>query len=344
MRTALLATIALAISVMPVPLTDASDHIDSPTVAHDKGSDINDMYLFLDPNDNSRVVLIMTINPFLISSEIIGQSIFDHNIRYRFEIENTGDARPDRFIDVTFTRGLGREMNQTATIQLPNGQSFTAPTTPGLQGDTPPDFIVTNNATSGASFYAGSPDDPFFLDNTAANRFVLSSIRNPGNPDRGVFPARAGFNAPDGSDPNADDQGQVGRPTQTSQSQGPGRDTYAGFNTLLIAVSVPATMLRGTGNIIGLNGVTQRRRQQIVRRDGQVVGVGPYVTVDREGVPLVNNGLIPPPRKDEYNGATTLDDANARFRADLIQSLNNIGTNETNRNIHLRMIQENGDI
>ena len=75
--------------------------------------------------------------------------------------------------------GVGRESGpQTATIVLPNGQTFTAPSTQGLQGDTPPEFIVTNN--SGASFYAGTPDDPFFLDNTAANRFVLSSIRNPG--------------------------------------------------------------------------------------------------------------------------------------------------------------------
>ncbi|MDQ3254681.1 MAG: DUF4331 domain-containing protein, partial [Acidobacteriota bacterium] len=176
---ALALTAALAFQLMPLTLTNASDHIDAPTLAHDKASDINDMYFFLDPNDNSRVVLIMTINPFIISSEIIGQAIFDHNLRYRFEIENTGDARPDRFIDVTFARGLGRELPQMGTVRLPNGRTFSGPVTPGLQGDAPPDFVVTNDATSGASFYAGTPDDPFFLDNTAANRFVLSSIRNP---------------------------------------------------------------------------------------------------------------------------------------------------------------------
>ncbi|MGI9108014.1 MAG: DUF4331 family protein [Pyrinomonadaceae bacterium] len=348
---ALALTMALALLLTPPTPIDASDHIDSPTLAHDKGSDINDMYFFRDPVDSSRVVMIMTVNPFLISSEIIGQAIFDHNIRYRFEIENTGDARPDAFVDVTFARGLGRELPQTGTVRLPNGRTFTGLVTPGLQGDTPPDFIVTTDATSGAMFYAGAPDDPFFLDNTAANRFVLSSIRNPGNPDRGVFAARAGFNAPDGTNENADTQGTVGRPTQTSQPTGPGRDTYSGFNTLLIAVSVPATLLRGAattananGNLLGLNGVTQRRSQQIFRRDGQVVGAGPYVTVDREGNPLVVNGLIPPARKDEYNGATTLDDANGRFRDSLIESLNNFGTNVTNRNMILTMIQVNGDI
>ena len=259
----------------------------------------------------------MTINPFLISSEIIGQAIFDHNIRYRFEIENTGDATPDRFIDITFNRGVGRESGpQTATIVLPNGQTFTAPSTQGLQGDTPPEFIVTNS--NSASFYAGTPDDSFFLDNTAANRFVLSSIRNPGNPDRSVF-------------------------NRGLENQN-GRDTYAGFNTNAIAVSVPAAMLRGNSNVIGINAVTQRRILQIYRRDGQVVGSGSYVQVDRCGNPLVNNGLIPAPRKDEYNGASTADDAAGRFRADIIQSLRNLGTNQANINMLLAVAVDKGDI
>jgi len=313
----------LAMQITPVTRLEASDHIDSPTLAQDKASDINDMYLFLDPNDNARVVLIMSTNPFLISSEIIGQALFDQNLRYRFEIESTGDARPDRFLDVTFTRGLGRETGpQMATIRLPNGQTFTAPTTQGLQGDTPPTPIVTTVAVNGggeAQFYAGTPDDPFFLDNTAANRFVLSSARSPGNPDRSVF-------------------------NRGLENQN-GRDTYAGFNTMLIAVSVPARILRGgTGNVIGLNGATQRRRLQIVRTNGQVVGSGPYVTVDREGLPLVVNGLIPPPRKDEYNGAPTVADAQGRFRNDIVQSLRNLGTNDANINLLLGAIQVNGDI
>ena len=342
----------LAAQLTPVTRLDASDHIDSPTLASDKGSDLNDMYLFLDPNDNSRVVLVMTINPFLISSEIIGQGIFDHNIRYRFEIENTGDARADRFLDVRFDRYVGREVQpgQMATITLPTGRSFRAELPIPTQGAdvpdiTPPPLKVTTDVASGVSFYAGTNDDPFFLDNTAANRYVLSSLRNPGNPDRAIWRNRAGFDAPDSSSPDADRQGPAPRQGGTTgQDQGPGRDTYAGFNTLTIALSVPAAMLRGTGNVIGLNGVTQRQRVQLVRTDGQVVGSGPWVTVDRQGNPLVNNGLIPPARKDEYNGATTEDDARGRFRADVIQSLRNFGTNDANINKLLAMIQENGDI
>jgi len=129
---------------LATPQGHASDHIDAPILAQDHASDLGDTYAFLDPNDPSKVVLIMTTNPFIISSEAIGQAIFDHNLRYRFEIENTGDARPDRFVDVRYSKGLGRLQPQTATITLPNGQSFTAPTTPSSQDDTPPALVVTN--------------------------------------------------------------------------------------------------------------------------------------------------------------------------------------------------------
>jgi Domain of unknown function (DUF4331) len=111
----------------------ASDHLDSPQVAQDRAADIGDNYAFLDPNDNSMVVLMMTTQNFIVSSEHFGMVIFDSNLRYRFEIENTGDAIPDAFVDVTYSPGVGRQTGQTATITLPNGSSFSAPTTPANQ-------------------------------------------------------------------------------------------------------------------------------------------------------------------------------------------------------------------
>ena len=300
----------------------SSDHIDSPTLAQDHGSDIGDTYAFLDPKDSSKVVLTMTTNPFIISSEAIGQAIFDPNVRYRFEIENTGNARPDRFISVRYSRGVGRTKSQRATITLPGGRSFTARTTPSLQGDTPARPRVTTDRRSGVSFFAGSVDDPFFLDNTAANRFVLSSIANPGSPNRQVFADRAG-------------------------ADGVGRDTYAGFNILATTIRVPASLLRrnSKANAIGVNSVTQRQRRQLVTRDGEVrSGGGRWTTVDRDGTPLVNNGLIPPPRKNEYNAASTKDDARGLFRADIIKSLKALGTNDEFIRKILAAVVDRGDI
>ncbi len=319
LRLGLTALIALAVTGaigmyrMATPGVKASDHIDSPTVAQDRGSDIADSYAFLDPNDNTKVVLVMSTQGFVVSSEHFGMAIFDHNIRYRFEIENTGDAKPDVFVDVTYSKGLGRLTTQTATITLPGGQSFTAPTTVATQDYTPPPPVVTTDSATGVSFYAGSADDPFFLDDTGANRFVASSLMNPGRPDKSLLGAR-------------------------------GRDTYAGFNSMLTVVSVPASMLHGTSNVIGVNAVTQRRVLQIVTDGGEVVGVGSYVNVDRSGNPLVNNGLIPAARKDEFNGASTEDDARGRFRDDLIADLKNFGTDDAHISMILDVIQRKGDI
>lgn len=298
----------------------SSEHIDAPLLAQDRGADLADLWAFLDPNDNSRVVLIMSTQAFVVSGEHFGMGIFDPNIRYRFEIENTGDARPDAYVDVEYSPGLGRLTTQTATITLPNGHSFTAPTTLSTQNIQPtpaPPPVITTDPATGVAFYAGVADDPFFLDDTGANLFVASSLANPGHPDKTLLGSR-------------------------------GRDTYAGFNTMITAISIPAAMLRGKGtSVIGVNAVTQRRKVQIIQSDrkgGGVRGEGPWVTVDRDGNPLVNNGLIPAARKDEYNAATTEDDAKGQFRADIIKNLKNFGTDDAHISQILKVIQENGDI
>ncbi len=303
--TAIAVTIGSLFFQTRYPLTtQASDHIDSPIITQDRGADLADTYAFLDPNDNSKVVLIMSTQAFVVSGEHFGMAIFDHNIRYRFEIENTGDAKPDAFVDVYYSKGLGRVTSQMATIELPNGKKFTAPTTVSNQEYTAPDFDVTNNSENNASFYAGVADDPFFLDDTGANRMVASAIMNPGHPDLKRLSERGG------------------------------RDTYAGLNTLITAVEVPAVMLKGKGNVIGINAVTQRRKTQKIKDNGVIEGEGDWVTIDRDGVPLVNNGLIPPARKDEYNAASTEDDAKGRFKDDIVKSLKLFNTDDA----HIAML------
>jgi len=82
---------------------EAADHGDAPLTAHDLGADLNDVYMFRDPNDNSRLILIMTVHGFIVPGEASNFGIFDPAIRYRFELETSGDARPDGAIDVRFS-------------------------------------------------------------------------------------------------------------------------------------------------------------------------------------------------------------------------------------------------
>ena len=124
--------VASEILLLPPTPQNAADHGDAPFTAHDLGADLNDVYLFLDPTDNSRLVMIMTVHGFIVPGENSNFGIFDPAIRYRFELELTGDSRPDGAIEVRFSPRVsvgGSPQAQTATISLPNGRTFTAPAT-----------------------------------------------------------------------------------------------------------------------------------------------------------------------------------------------------------------------
>ena len=72
--------------------------------------------------------------------------------------------------------------------------------------------------------------------------------------------------------------------------------------------------------------------------------VGGQLDVDREGVPAVNVALVPYPRKNEYNLATTIDDAAGRFAGSIVGTLTALGTNATNIGILASVAVSKGDI
>jgi len=298
----------------------AADHGDAPNVAGDQAADLGDLYFFLDPNDNTQAVLIMTVRGFIVPGEAVNFAIFDEKVRYRFGGENTGDAKVDFVFDITFSPRTadpgptGKEIlqipkAQTARIKLPNGKTFTAPVLNPSLGATPPAQAVTTDPKSGVSFFAGEVDDPFFFDIPGFSRFI-ASVRN-GSPD----------------------------PTQLNR----GRDTFAGYDILAIALRVPVSLIKGTGNVIGLEAMTQRATQFVGKRKGKIASRGPFGTIDREGNPAVNVALVPFKRKNEYNAATTQDDAAGRFANDIVATLTALGTNMTNIGILASVAVTNGD-
>src|SRR5215475_8922767 len=94
---------AIAGMTIPVPVMNAADHAESTSVAGDPGADLADVFAFLDPNDNSKVVLALDVEGFVVPSEMLNLSFFAPDVTFRFEIENTGDAAPDQTIDITFS-------------------------------------------------------------------------------------------------------------------------------------------------------------------------------------------------------------------------------------------------
>jgi hypothetical protein len=296
-RFAFIVTLAAVFIAMSASAICAADHAESTSVAGDPGADIADIYVFLDPNDPSKVILALDVEGFVVPSEFLNLSFFAPEVLYRFEIENTGDATPDLVIDITFSEQTSRSAPQMATVKLPDGHTFTAPTTVQTLAPVANPFVVTTDPASGVSFFAGLTDDPFIFDIVGFNRFVNSVLA--GSPD----------------------------PTQLER----GRDSFAGYSIHMIALSVPAELLRGpAGDIIGVDGVTLRRKRSYRLESGEVITSGNFVQVDRMATPAINTVLIPFPRKNEYNAATPEDDAAGVFVDSIVATLTALGTSPEN--------------
>jgi hypothetical protein len=348
----------------------AADHGDAPALANDQGADIADVYAFLDPTDTSRVVLIGTVHGFIVPGEAGNFANFDPNVRYRFEIYNKhmnatipidpgsgGTAQEkiaflkakaaylkqitvNRTIDVTFSKrvvavtdppdakfNLVKPGPQSATITL---GGFTGAnhhgvfkqtndptpsdiiTTPVTLGATAPNQIVNNIGFNGTAsndifFFAGEVDDPFFFDLVGFSRTVAALH------DGATVPTAA-------------------------MNLSRGRDTFAGYDVLAIALSIPKALLIDStlpngGKFIGVDFLTQRHTVQMPGSDG-FKGTGAFRTVDRMGNPAVNVALIPFNRKNEYNASTVKKDAELTFAGDIIATISQLGLGTSDASIN----------
>jgi hypothetical protein len=207
----------------------AADHRDGPRISVDAAADIGDVYFFLDPNDNNRAILTMTIGGLMVPSEAVNQAIFDPKVRYQFQVEGTGDAAFDAFINVTFSERVSPGAAQNATVQMFQGANktfdFVAPATnPTLDATAPPQ-VVTPDSVSGVKFFAGEVDDPFFFDVTGFSRWVASI--------------------------------QAGSRSNTFLTRG--RDSFAGYNTMAISLSIPVGLLPKANSTVGVSAATFRQ-------------------------------------------------------------------------------------
>ncbi len=309
----------LAVVLPAAPPTDAADHGDSPLLASDAGADMADFFLFLDPADNNRVVAAFDVRGFIAPGENENSAVFDPDLQYRFAFETTGDALADVNIEVSFAPKTGPKGPQTATIGIRGGPRFTAPTTPVSARPTEQAVapVVTTDPNTGIRFFAGLTDDPFFFDIPAELDFRDSLITT----------TAAGATQGDFSVFNR------------------ALDSFAGFNVLMIAISVPKSLVTpATGTKIGASGYTERRQRTKRSRNLGLRDKGSFIVLDRMGIPAINTVLVPFARKDEYNRGTTTLDAAGVFATDIVGSLTRLGTNATNIDVLANLAVLNGDI
>ena len=201
----------------------ASDHQDSPNVELNPLQDLTDVYAFPSPTAG-RIVLVMNTRAFLTPASAPGAS-FDRNQLYQFKIDNNGDAREDKVIQVTFDgTGASQTLNVRGPVAPPvqgamaNTVSTTAAAVTGA--------INTNlGGTTGIQAFAGARDDPFYID---LEQFFR------------IIPDRKPSNGPLGALPNA--------PTASGwRPAGQAVNYVAGFNVLTIVVELPVADLTAGG-------------------------------------------------------------------------------------------------
>ena len=308
---ALLAIFALVTGMLAggVARVQGADHGDGPNASNDAAGDLNDLYAFVDPNNNSQIVVIVTLRGFIAAGENGNFGQFDHRILTMIEFDVTGDAVADGFAAVQFSPQVSRTTPQTATLTVLNAAgapvfSTTAPTTLSSTAATAPAQTVTTHP-SGIRIFAGMTDDPFFFDIPAFGAFVASVLAG----------------APD--------------PTRLAR----GRDSFAGYNTMAIALSFPRSLLPASVSRLGIGARTFRVNGTL----GQP-GFAMIEQIDREGVPAVNVALTPFGVKNTYNTANPQRDAAGEFAPGIVGTLQALGTNANNITLLASIAVNNGDL
>ena len=229
-----LATVAM-LGIVGISAARASDHQDNPLVELNPAMDMSDFYAF--PGSAAdRIVLAMDTRPLLTPAATPGAS-FDPNILYQFKIDNTGDAKEDKVIQVTF-HGTGA--GQTVEVRGP----MAPPVVGGMMNtvaDVTPSVTGTINSTigtaSGIQVYAGAREDPFFLDLEQFLRILPD--RKPSTGALSLIP-----DAPSAS---------------SFRSATTAVDALKGSNVLSIVIELPTSQLTAGGATkLGLWGTTSR--------------------------------------------------------------------------------------
>ena len=169
-----------------------------------------------------------------------------------------------------------------------NGSPFFA--VPGNAGERTMNYdllfdAATYSLPEGISVFAGTVDDPFFIDLGAA--FDTANFRTLGSGVPGVL-----------------------TPNEDSLAMNFASDTVSGYAVNAIAIEVPIEMLTATGQIepasspfatIGVHATTSRQEITIRRAPDAIMTSGPWSQVQRFGNPLINELIIGIGSKDRFS-------------------------------------------
>jgi hypothetical protein len=295
-----LAMVLAGILLIFPPASRAADHRDAPAVDGAGEGDITDVFAFLDPNDRTRLILAMGVNPFAVPAATHSYR-FSKDYLYQFKIDRTGSYREDFVIQVRFDN---TDTGQTARVHAGSPD-------PGYVGasnlwlENAPSQIETPTgqlygAPNDIQVFTGLRDDPFVLDGQFFR--ITANLQD-------VF-----------RDIPTSPLGHLrGRPVRADGTSG--LDMFGGFNASYIVVGIPVAWLGPTQDIINIWGTIS----------APVDETGTYIQFERMGQPLFNTVFIPNGLKDAFNQGVPAEDMFrwSKYVPDALTTADNDGTGNT---------------
>lgn len=304
----------------------ASSHREAQAVLEDPAIDNTDVYAWVSPGDHSKFYMTAGYNGLHEPGQGNNQTRLGCNVLYEFHVSRgTGDLNDELTYqiklncssvprvdttDLSLPPGGGKEL----LVQI-GGQTFTYTvtkvSTEGGQRTSrvigasckmaPPNVgPVTDRIAYGQGQFSGydAGDPTQFTQGKYSEAFVKSFICDMGSEGRafvgvmddayyldekGIFDILNLANLPGG------------RKT-------PGEDVFAGFNLNVMALEIPTEKVLGQAiphngtcgddSLVSVWASASRRKNRVLTIGGNDQETGPWVQVGREGLPLINAGLI----------------------------------------------------
>ncbi|MEO8108507.1 MAG: DUF4331 family protein [Ginsengibacter sp.] len=295
----------------------SSSHREAPMIANDPLADNTDLYAFKSPNDPNKIVIIANYIPGQLPNGGPNYYSFGENVRYEIHVDNDaatpGDDITYRFTffkenqDPTtfFNIRLGKEnLHTTYTLEksTDGGKTFrmivnrergivpaynigprSISSPVGLNVSNYNSLIAKATATAltGEKVFAGTADDPFFVD--------LGGIFDLGNAPR--------------QGPSHSEDALKCKNVSTIVMQIDVKDLAKNHKDVASAANI-----LDANYIIGVWASASRQKVRTLNGDGTETNSGAWVQVSRLGMPLTNEAVIPIGYKDYWNSLTPYQD------------------------------------
>ncbi|MFY1825284.1 DUF4331 domain-containing protein [Myxococcus fulvus] len=299
-------------------LTWASSHREAPLISNDPAADGTDMYAW---KQGTNLVLVANYYPIGIPYGGPNYYLFDDNVLYEIQIDQTGDGAPDVRYQFRFrTQIRPSPLPSVGTVAgyTPYRDSFLYAFA-GVKNATSPEILryqtYTLTKLAGGSQQVILKDAPVAPNNvgrlttpgypqatatTAVDPITQSAILGGGTGAAAKYKVFAG---------PRDDPFFVNLSKTfdfLDYSGQPNRDDLAGLNVLSMVLEVPLTEFSSPH--LGIWTTASRPKHTTRRPDGGVDTQGGWVQVSRLGNPLVNEVVVPMKFKDFFNASKPQND------------------------------------